>query len=543
MVSSFFILAAQSPSRQLAFRRTLVAHLLVLGGGVAVLRQQGPDDGALLFGHLLLILGIVEGAVLLGWRLTQLPKSQAFEFLLVTPLRPRRVFLAEAAVGVTLHALVTLAGLPLLLLLTVDGYLQMKDVVPLLVMPFTWGLVTGLGLAVWAYELLVVRRWGERVAVVLIVLQLLVGVLAGEHLRRWLDGLPQDLGQTFLLGFEAFHHYNPFAVLRCWLENEPVVGWDRMLGLELFALGTIALLALRGSGRLFGHFQDRHYRIKAARDDEKGSAEPMFSFRLFPFTFHDRPLAWWAVKRVTEYSGRINLWLAGGFGVLYALYTVAGPSWPVWLGRQVFVMVEQFAGIDGLATALVVLAAVPAAFQYGLWDSSAQDRCRRLELLLLTQLNGEDYWDAAAAAAWRRGRGYFAVALLLWLAAAISGQMTTVQMLAAVASGVVLWGLYFALGFRAFSRGVQANALGMLLTLGLPLLAFALYRAGWPLLAALVPAGAVYEAGRSLSGLIWLPGAVLAAAVALVLARRALTTCDRELRRWYEQHHGRKVMT
>src|SRR5262249_49174741 len=151
-----------------------------------------------------------------------------------------------------------------------------------------------------------------------------------------------------------------------------------------------------------------------------------FSFRLFPFSFIDRPLAWWAVRRVTEYSGRINLWLAGGFGILYALYTLAGPNWPAWLGRQVFVMCDQFGGIPGLATGLIVLAAVPASFQYGLWDSSAQDRCGRLELLLLTHLQGEDYWDAAAAAAWRRGRGYFGVAVLLWAAAAISGRVPAV---------------------------------------------------------------------------------------------------------------------
>ena len=81
-------------------------------------------------------------------------------------------------------------------------------------------------------------------------------------------------------------------------------------------------------------------------------------------------------------------------------------------------------GVPGLATALVVLAAVPAAFQYGLWDSNTQDRCRRLELLLMTELGARDYWSAAAAAAWKRGRGYFFVALVLWLAGAIAGKIT-----------------------------------------------------------------------------------------------------------------------
>ena len=136
---------------------------------------------------------------------------------------------------------------------------------------------------------------------------------------------------------------------------------------------------------------------------------------------------------------------------------------------------------------LVLLGAVPAAFQYGLWDSSAYERCRRLELLLLTQLNARDYWEAAAAAAWRRGRGYFSVAVLLWLAAAVSGQAGLPQIVAAAAAGMLLWALYFVLGFRAFSRGMQANGLGLLLTLGLPLVAYAANQAGWQRLALLLP--------------------------------------------------------
>jgi hypothetical protein len=34
-------------------------------------------------GHILLVAGVVEGATLIGWRLTQLPRSQALDFLLV----------------------------------------------------------------------------------------------------------------------------------------------------------------------------------------------------------------------------------------------------------------------------------------------------------------------------------------------------------------------------------------------------------------------------------------------------------------------------
>jgi hypothetical protein len=192
VLSPIFVLAARSPGRQRAFRELLIAHLVVLLGGAWLLFQRGPRQPAVNLGHLLLVAGIVEGAVLIGWRLAQLPKSQALEFLLVSLLPPWQLLLAEALVGLTRLALVTLAGLPVLVLLTAAGYLDAVDLGPLLVMPFTWGAVTGLGLAMWAYEPRAVRRWAERGTLAGIVVYLAVGVLAGENLVRWLSWLPDD---------------------------------------------------------------------------------------------------------------------------------------------------------------------------------------------------------------------------------------------------------------------------------------------------------------------------------------------------------------
>ena len=154
----FFRLAMRSISRQKTFRRTVGIHLLLVLAAVWAVYVRGRmlyvggAIGVALLGQFLLVAGIVEGATLIGWRLTQLPKSQALEFLLVTPLRPRRVFLAEALNGLGRLALVTLAGLPALVFLVVVGGLEFEDLGPLLYMPFTWGAVTGLGLTVWAYE-------------------------------------------------------------------------------------------------------------------------------------------------------------------------------------------------------------------------------------------------------------------------------------------------------------------------------------------------------------------------------------------------------
>jgi hypothetical protein len=530
MLSPFFIQAAVSPGRQQTFRSIVVAHLLVLAAVAWTVRRPLDTAPAPLIGHVLLAVTIVEGALLIGWRLTQLPKSQALEFLLVSPLRAGRVFVAEALVGITRLALVTLAGLPVLLLLALDGYVALVDVGPLLVMPLTWGVITGLGLAAWAYEPLGVRRAGERIIMALVVCYLLVGVLAGENLKRWVEWLPDDCGRWFLSAFAAMHTYNPFAVLQYALMEDPSDAWPRVVGFEAASLVLTAVLLLRAAFRLQPHFHERHYR--PAVDD----------FRQDRGRIGTRPLSWWAVRRVTEYSGRVNLWLAGGFGLLYACYTALGPRWPTWLGSQVFVMFDRMGGIPTLATALVVLAAVPAAFQYGLWDSNTQDRCRRLELLLLTNLGARDYWEAAAAAAWRRGRGYFAVALLLWGAGLFAGRITVLQMSAALAAGMVLWGLYFSLGFRAFARGVQASALGLFLTLGLPLLSLGASRTGWGAVAALVPPGSVYMPGVTEPDMAWLPGPLLAGLAALALAQVSFSRCDRELRNWYDQHHGRKVM-
>src|SRR5262245_57848344 len=99
MLVPFFSLAMAAPARQAAFRRTAVAHLVFVSAAVGVVLMS-PDPSVLqMLGYGLLGAGIVEGAVLLGWRMAQLPKSPALEFLLASPVHPRRVFLAEALVG------------------------------------------------------------------------------------------------------------------------------------------------------------------------------------------------------------------------------------------------------------------------------------------------------------------------------------------------------------------------------------------------------------------------------------------------------------
>ena len=78
---------------------------------------------------------------------------------------------------------------------------------------------------------------------------------------------------------------------------------------------------------------------------------------------------------------------------------------------------------------------------------------------------------------------------------------------------------------------------------GLPLAAFGLERLHWPVLGDLLPPGAIYRAAVAAPAPAWLLGPMLVAALTLLTARTSLSRCDAELRRWYDRHCGRKVMT
>jgi hypothetical protein len=134
------------------------------------------------------------------------------------------------------------------------------------------------------------------------------------------------------------------------------------------------------------------------------------------------------------------------------------------------------------------------------------------------------------------------VALLLWAAGILGGSLHLMQGIAGLAAGVLLWGLYFALGFRAFSRGMQANTLGLGLTVGLPLCALVFQKLGWSGLAALMPPASVYYAAGMPSTLAWILGCLLTGLAALAITRRALTRCEHDLRAWYNRQQGQIIL-
>jgi hypothetical protein len=521
----------RAPARHLSFRRVVALHVILLTGlGWCAIKASTPTTLSVI-GQLVLILGILEGGALVGWRLTQIPKSQALEFLLVSPIQPRQVFVAEALASMGRFVLVSLAGMPVLLMLMLVGVIVPLDLWVLGFMPFAWGVVAGLGLTVWAYEPASVRRVGQMIGLFGVLVYLVIGILAGENLRMWLNRLPPDMADWFYRAIMTLHHGNPFGVVRNWftIREGPQAAWPLFVQVTIIAGVLAALFGLRATFRLKGHFHDRHYKpLESDRVDQSKH-------------IGERPLSWWAVRRVMEYSGRVNVWLAGGFCFLYSTYIIAGDHWPKWMGRLVFQIFESWGGASVVATAMSVLAAVPAVFQYGLWDSSISDRCKRLELLLLSDLSARDYWRASLAAAWRRGYDYLIFAALLWVSLAVSGRVPWHDVLGAAIGGLLLWAFSFSVGFRAFSTGHHASGLASTITLGFPLLLALLIRANQESVAAFIPTALCYLPLKSGLTEAWLAGFAVTLALTISLTDRGLSRCDRELRAWYDANQGRKT--
>jgi hypothetical protein len=534
MLSPFFAAAMRAPARQRSFRYIVVVHFAFLAVMAVGISRATKQQSLEIIGNLTLILGIVEGAAIIGWRLTQLPKSQALEFLLTSPVQPERVFIAEAGVGVARYALVWLAGLPILLGLSFLGRVESVDILALAGVPFIYGVFAGFGITAWVYEPVSVRRIGEILGLLGVLVYLVVGVLAGENLLRWLIALPAGLRDVAYLSIIFLTNYNPFGVIRYWFNRNdpyyvPWIAWERMQYTLMIAVVLIGVSFVRAMSRLKGHFHDRHYKPIDSR--RKSQLDRI----------GDRPLSWWAVRRVMEYSGRVNLWLAIGFSLLYAAFITAGDQWPPWMGKAVFQLFDKWGGAPAVATALCVLAAVPAVFQYGLWDPTVQDRCRRLELLLLTDLSARDYWHASSSASWKRGRGYFLGAAVLWAALGASGTCDWLQVLAAGVGAAVLWSFSFTIGFRAFATGTGGGGVASVMTLGLPTLLIGLIRWNLTVPAAFVPTGLCYLPVAPQTGITvsWLAAMVVYSTATILITRWGQSRCEADLRAWLDANQGR----
>src|SRR5438067_1961067 len=117
MPSAFFALAARSPGRQIAFRRVVAGHMLLLGGLSAVLWIRGPGASADLLGWLAVLPDEI-GAFLL---------SAFFRFHTGNPFGVMRSWFGDrwpGATGAALDIVLLAAGLAAACLWRGAGRLQ-----------------------------------------------------------------------------------------------------------------------------------------------------------------------------------------------------------------------------------------------------------------------------------------------------------------------------------------------------------------------------------------------------------------------------------
>lgn len=489
-----------------------------------------------------LLIGIVTGGCLMGWRLAQLPKSRALEFTLMAPGSDWELIGGEAFSAALRTFVVLSAPLPILLVAYGAGWIGATQAAAIYAVPIAAGCLTGLGLAVAAYEPPWVRKLIERLLLFVILAYLVFCGLLGATFVPWISqqwAEWQLTSNTMSTALAVIAALNPFGLVNDVAQRPELVGAVRVAAVVLLLL-TLSLACLcRLVRRLRPHQYEENY-------------ERQFDGRAYRQSVGNRPLSWWTARRVSRFKGNINLYLAWATIGLYSSWLVLADRWPPWLATQLLWTIESYGGGALLAAAAVQLAVVPTAFLNGLWDSNEQQRARRLELLLVTPLAAHHYLAASVTAAWGRGRGYVLALLVLWAAALQSGRIDATTMITLLAVAGIYFLLSFAVMFRFFARTDGDNDVtirGIFWSIGLPLLTVALYQSGaWAMFAA-SPLGAVYLLtlpetarhellGASLTTLTQVTWAAQAFYLTLsaVLLRRALSCFDRDIRDWFAGH-------
>ncbi|MEZ6072745.1 MAG: hypothetical protein R3C10_21400 [Pirellulales bacterium] len=531
--------------RSLRLLAVLVAALTlgflgVEGFGSGGSPQPGDVVSRLAKSHLLV--GIVVGGCLVGWRLAQLPKSRALEFTLVAPGSDWEFVGAEVLVAAVRTVVVLSAPLPLLVMLASMGWFDARQATTIYAVPIAAGTLAGLGLAVVAYEPMWVRKSLERLLLATIVLYLVCCGLFGAAFVPWLSRQWhqwQLASGMFSTSLAVLGQLNPFRLTEEVGSDPSSVTWFRAGAVVSFLLALSAACACRLVRRLRPHHYEENY-------------DRQFDRRAYQQAVGDRPLSWWTARRVSRFKGNVNLYLAWATVGLYSSWLVLADRWPPWLATQLLWMIESFGGGAILAAAAVQLAVVPTAFLNGLWDSNEQQRARRLELLLVTPLGARQYLWASVTAAWCRGRGYVLAALVLWAAALHAGRISSADVITLCAVSAVYMLLSFSVMFRFFARtdsDHDVTVRGIFWSVGLPLLTAAVYQSGATAMLAASPLGAIYllslpaAAREQLLGaeapgvmhVVWAAQAFYLC-LSVVLLRRALASFDHEIREWFANH-------
>ncbi|HEY1067213.1 MAG TPA: hypothetical protein VGE52_13925 [Pirellulales bacterium] len=533
-------LAAQLHDAGAVYRLHLswMAAVAIYAAGALVIQPRNSTQLIVAVSWLQFILGALIGGALTGWRVTQFPKTRAAEFHLVMPVSDWVLVGSELLGGMLRSAFIVGAWSPLVLGMWGAGWIGPAQVVGLIAVPILFGWMVGIGLANIAFTSQRVRRILEWVTLLFLFVYLIfLGLLAEWTIPRLL-AFQHELAMLELDTIWLEQLVNPIRLIgTLYRDSEDL--WARVLGVSVFLLSLCALGAARLVWRLRGHYLEENY---GSHYDKKEFNKPIA----------DEPLAWWTVRRVSRFKGRVNIYLGWGTVLLYSGWLLLGNAWPDWLGGNFLRVMRVFGGQAIIGAFAVQFGLVATAFLYGLWDSSARQRVGRLEVLLITPLSARDYAVAGAAAAWTRGRQYFYMALVVWCAAAAAGRISWGAVALAIFCTAAYALLFFAIAFRNFARVKTERAAGFWglgLSVGLFFASFVIFFR-WPVVGAMLPLGSLYTLTSPITrAQVWtdLPWPALWSLIGLVhaayaiggvvLLRDAMKTFDRDLRDWFSYHH------
>lgn len=527
--------------RSAQLRATVLGAVLVVTFVSIAAVDVGPAELVERLTWAQFLTAVVCGGFLTAWRVTQLPKSRSYEFYLLAPSSDWELLAGEVLAGMLRTTVVVLATAPLLVALWGAEWISGAGCLALLTVPLVAGWLSGLAMAVVAFEPLWFRRLVERLVLLVVLVYLVVFGLLGHFCMPTIVALWSKLTGTPVATFAQVgattRYLNPFRLLGA-VSSETEPGLLLRLAVVTAALVFVSALCFaRLVMRLRKHYQEENYFRPGER--RKGSQRIGMN-----------PLSWWTRRRVSQFRGNVNLYLTWTTLGLYSCWMMLEAHWPSWLAINQLLLIRTLGGEALLLVAALQLAVVPMAFLNGLWDSNSQQRVRRLELLLITPLAGREFLWASAMAAWTRGKGYLLGALGILMASLIAGRITGLEAIGILGLGASYLLLCFAVAFRNFARVESDQSVtvrGMVWSIGMPLLTFALFRVGNDMLAAATPLGAVFimalptaERAAWIDGsmtTVWtISGVIMAGCLigACLLLRSALRNFEREIHTWFE---------
>lgn len=486
-------------------RSWAIAVLLVFAAIWAIRRPASVPGCIELASWTLFLTSVVVGGGLTGWRVTQFTKTRAAEFYLVAPLSDWTLILGEVLGGALQTLMVLVATLPIVAAMYGAGWVDPAQAFGLITIPIAFGWLVGIALATVAYSPVWLRKLGEHIAMVFLLAYFILFGLVGHYFVPWFVGWLSQMTQTPLTVLTQFdqslRYVNPFRLVGAIGRESGEAFFLQVLTVFGVLLGFSLLGVWYLVRRLRKHYLEENY---SNQNREQKSSRPI----------RENPLAWWTHRRVSQFRGQINIYLGWGCVLLYSLWVAISVSQGAVVQWMIMAVFYFFGGSAMIGAFGLQFGLVSTAFLNGLWDSNTQQRVSRLELLLVSPLTAREFLGGSIAAAWTRGKHYFAMAVVAWgVPAALTvivplfrpvSRSKALATLAPTSIWAFLFAMFvaavyvffvFSIAFRNFARlkgDNQVARLGLLLSLGIPLLTSALFflNLGW--LGALVPLGAVF---------------------------------------------------